>query len=525
LLLTPGAALAQSAPSTPDRPSEGDLFGNTPPPAPAPQPAQPEKPAAPATTDEGNLEGGITQAQATAKLKEAYDKLAIGGFLYLRGEYFGLAEGDPKNFRIQSPNLFDTFLDARPADQVRGFARFRITYDPTQVVGSTDSFGRAVGSNTQFFIDQLWMKFDISRTLFLTIGKQRIKWGTGHIWNPTDFLNLAKLDPLAVYDLRLGVYLLKLAIPVESLGWNFYAIANADASVSPATLGGALRGEFLIGPVETALTADIRQEPRFGEAANASLVTTTAGKDPYKRPPPTIRLGVDASTAAGPFDVYFELALLHNLAQPFYDPNASARDFLLQHANDLPASCVNSGVNCVAGLRLPKNHDWYPQLVVGAELPILYSEQDSITIGAEYFYNSTGYPSEKIYPVLFLDGTFSPLYTGKHYLALYAVLPNPGDLQLMTFLVNAIANLSDRSGVLQFQYRVTVLQWVNIDAFAAAHFGSGEFRLAFNPLFTQDDFKFARDLGLTIPTAIATAVSRTVPAPDFELGVGAAMTF
>src|SRR5262249_33782353 len=153
--------------------------------------------------------------------------------------------------------------------------------------------------------------------------------------------------------------------------------------------------------------------------------------------------------------------------------------------------------------------------VLGAELPILYSEQDSVTIGVEYFYNSLGYSNEKIYPVLFLDGTFSPLYTGKHYMALYAVLPNPGDLQLTTFVLNAIANLSDRSGVLQFQYRVTVLKWVNIDAFVAGHFGSGELRLAFQPIFTPAELALANSAGVTVPAAL----TRTIPAPDFEVGL------
>ena len=60
------------------------------------------------------------------------------------------------------------------------------------------------------------------------MGLQRIKWGSGRFWNPTDFLNQQRKDPLDFFDKRLGVAMLKLHLPLEAQGWNIYGIVDFE---------------------------------------------------------------------------------------------------------------------------------------------------------------------------------------------------------------------------------------------------------------------------------------------------------
>ncbi len=96
-------------------------------------------------------------------------------------------------------------------------------------------------------LDQAWVKFDIERAAFVSLGKQHVKWGTGHIWNPTDALNPQHLDPLQPYDLRLGANLLTIQVPwAGTKQSNLCAIALLDNPQPASTTqqgGGAFRAE------------------------------------------------------------------------------------------------------------------------------------------------------------------------------------------------------------------------------------------------------------------------------------------
>ena len=66
-------------------------------------------------------------------------------------------------------------------------------------------------SGNRVLLDQAWLRFDLGRTLFITAGKQHVKWGTSRFWNPTDFLQ-RKRNPLEPFDVRTGVNMVKLPI-------------------------------------------------------------------------------------------------------------------------------------------------------------------------------------------------------------------------------------------------------------------------------------------------------------------------
>ena len=76
-------------------------------------------------------------------------------------------------------------------------------------------------------LDQLWINFDVAHRAFVTVGRQHVKWGVGKFWNPTDYLHPVRRDPLATFDARTGTTMLKLHVPWEKRGWNFYAVSPA----------------------------------------------------------------------------------------------------------------------------------------------------------------------------------------------------------------------------------------------------------------------------------------------------------
>lgn len=402
----------------------------------------------------------MTDADIEAQLADKQDPLAIGGLLFMQFQYAALDAGDPEDFALSAPTLLDLYVDGRPNDRVRAYVRGRLSTDPTIARDAVDFAGEPL-ERTTVALDQLWLKFDLWRRAYVTVGKQRIKWGTGRFWNPTDFLNSERLDPLdvAVFDQRLGVTLAKVHVPIESLGWNFYAVASMEEAASPKDVGAALRAEALVGLTEVALSSAFRRN------------------NPW-------RLGADISTGIWLFDLRVEAALLHDDERPYY-----RGDF------ELPATFPEE---------YSRADDWIGQIVAGLELGVQYNDEDTLYLGAEYFFNDAGYPDASLYPWLFVNQAFTPFYVGRHYAALYGVLAAPGNWDDTSFTAAGFGNLSDRSFIARLDVSQTVLTYLRWNVFLNTHLGErGEFRygldLAPNPLLPD---------GLSI-----------VP-PLFELGAG-----
>jgi hypothetical protein len=485
------AAILVIAPATgargQDRPSEDELFGSPP----ATQTPGPErKPASPApggadgphgeTEAElfGSKSGGNALPPPPGNLisRDREDWLRIGGQLQLRAQVSAYEETAPPDWPLVSPNLLDVYLDTRPNDRVRGFALGRLFYDPT--VGSAGQVGRGTISPTGFgaapttanpggVLDQLWINFDVHHRVFVTAGRQHVKWGVGRFWNPTDFLHPIRRDPLATFDARTGTTMVKVHVPWEKRGWNLYGVAMLEDLAGDTTqptnrlgrvgLGG--RAEVVLGTAELGLDA-IAQD----------------GHHP--------RYGLDLSAGLGDFDIYSEAALRwgpdgeHWVREgpPPAGPLASLQGWVPESEGRLT-----------------------PQVVVGATWAYKYSDEDSLTIGAEYFYNQLGYDDPSVYPFLLLGAptctstpcqpgdvvqqdpkAYQPFYVGKHYAAVNLTLPRPGSWNDSTLIFSVLGNLSDRSYVARLDASVLVLTYLTVETFVAGHFGQkgGEFRLA-----------------------------------------------
>ncbi len=474
-LLVAGTASAQTLG---DRPSEQDMFGGsaTPPPAPVttPPPAAPgasasppaTTPAPPAAAAEGtDRDKEVLGSSEEEKFLSGYvapeNPLQIGGQLYLRAQTTASGGQAPDRWSFSDPSLLDLYLDARPNPRVRGFILGRMSYDSslppnvsTPMAGFMSTGALAGGNPTGFstfsntrgpatLLDQMWIRFDIEQKVFITAGKQHVRWGTGHFWQPTDYLHQQKRNPLDVFDARPGTTMLKLNVPWEEKGWNFYGFAIAEDPNSPTPtlrqVAGALRAEVVLAGIEL-------------------------GADTYLRRDQKARFGFDASTGIYDFDVYADVAI------------RPGDDFV----HDFPGV----GISTFSG--------YQTQAVGGITYSRKYNDNDAWTAGIEYFYNHPGYTDASAYPALLQDAfavgntdAFPFFYLGRHYGAAYVSLPAPYSWNYTTFTLSTLGNLSDQSFITRLDYSVTFLTHLTFEAFAGLHYGhiGGEFRFRLPPEF------------------------------------------
>lgn len=423
---------------------ESEIFGA--PSEPGEKTEAPEDEARP--TDEATLDEDapasplqeISEAEtAGADVLAALDRaLDIGGRVYLAAQY-SLSDGDQPLFPpLTSPSLLDLYADARPDPRVRAFAEARLDYDFTASDEAAQppiesAFG-FVRPRQQLRLDQLWLKLDVGRVAYLTLGKQRIRWGSGRFWNPTDFLNQTVRDPLDVFDRRLGVNLVKVHFPLEDLASNLYLIGDLEDVNGPEEVGLAARAEAAFLTSEISTSASVRR----GEP---------------------LRFGADLSTGLWLFDLRAEVAATFNSSQPFFRGDVDLERGVLP-------------------VEVSRADEWIFQAVLGGEVAIPYSATDSAIVGLEYFYNDAGYEDPALYPLLFARGAFVPLYVGRHYAAAYLVLLQPGPLDDASIIVSALGNLSDQSFLTRLDFSTLFLTFMTLNLWVATHYGNvGELRL------------------------------------------------
>lgn len=401
--------------------------------------------------------------------ESAVDPLQIGGTLYMRYQADFKTDQAFEQAAFSAPSLLDVYLDARPSDRVRAFALGRLRYDPTIPTAGTPSlipgFPSVATANPSVALDQLWLRFDVARKVYFTIGRQKVKWGVGRLFNPSDFLNGVKRDPLAPFDLRLGINAIKVHFPIESLGWNFYGFGLLDNN-GPAntfgSLGGALRAEILVGPAEVSFSG-----------------AWVLGRRP--------RYAIDASTPLGPVDVYAEVAF------------RSGKDFTqFRERTDADLPLEQGGAFFPSyrfdGLQVP--------VTAGVSYSLNYTDSTTLVMGAEYFYNPTGANKAILHVPALLAGTFTPFYEGVHYVGVFVLAPGLPQLPWISMSLNNIINASDPSGIVRFDAYFRVMSFLSIETFVSVNYGLGEFRLG-------------GSIDLPPPTGTIT-----VPLPVASTGVG-----
>ena len=442
--------------------------------------------------------------------------MKIGGQVYWRVMSTGRQSQYPQNWSLSAPALVDVFMDARPNERVRAFALGRMSYDPTlppngtttsassTVSGSAQSndslssaFGQSSTRGPYAVLDQLWLRFDLLRTVFVTAGKQHVRWGTARFWAPTDYLHLQARNPLLPFDARTGTTMLKLHLPWESRGWNLYAYALPESATSTSTTGsiaGAARAEIVLGTFE-------------------------AGAGVFGRQNSKAKFAADFSAGIWDLDFYGEAALRNagDVDRVSYAPQTVEKLTALSTTN--PSSTL---LPAIVDKMFPqaRGSGWKPQVTGGVSYTRQYADKDTFTVGVEYFYNGLGYESAEVYPGLILPretalvnpATF--FYLGQHYLAVFATAPAPYSWDNTTFTLSALSNLSDKSGIARLDYSLTVLTHVRFEAYGAVHFGQ-----------KNGEFRFGMDGNSLIPagsdpTLKALASKFTFDPSLFDVGVG-----
>ena len=415
------------------------------------------------------LIGGPLTSDATMQslLGATSDRFAFGGKLYMRLDASQSADWEPLAPTLASPDALYLYVDGRPNDRLRAFVQAKLKHDFTVTDGATNAFGQTAATNV-IALDQLWLKFDIGRKVFITVGDQKVKWGSGRFWNPTDFLNQQVLDPLAAYDLRIGVPMLKVHVPVQALGANVYAIANLDQADALNKVGGALRAEWAAGSTEVALSGALRKDQ-------------------------PVRLGADISTAIGLFDLHVEGAVRHGDTKSFWKGDLDLSTFTF------PESYT-------------REDDWIPQVAAGAQVGFNYTSEDAAYIGAEYFYNGSGYKDPDLYAWLLFNGDFQSFYLGQQYASAYVFLPSPGRLDDQSFTGSFLTNLSDGSMITRLDWSTLVLTQMSLNAYAQYHFGE------------NGEFNYSLDIP-AVPGVAGLEDGLAIDAPSLDIGIGLTVTF
>jgi hypothetical protein len=508
--LVASSALAQG------RPDEDALFGAPPDagtPAPATAAQTPLIPGAPADRSTAAGEQQILTASpaqdafASGLVKE--DALKIGGQFYIRA-LTTISEHQPvgkSSFNV--PTLVDVYLDARPTDRLRAFVLGRMAYDPllssTAVVTGvpTTVTGLQEVSNPAVYLDQAWLAFDIAHSVFVTAGRQHVKWGTGQYFNPDDFLASQPRNPLAVFDARLGVSMLRVQIPWEKTGLNFTGVAVFEATQNISTTGTTISGSG--NSVDLVTSASTSSNGLLEDVGGAGQVEYdfkggAVGVNALAQRNRAWRVGSYFTAGVGDFDIYGEAVLKQCLDLPNETANTTCGP---SNSTGIITAGSYSGYSFGA-VQQPGSPIF--QAVAGITYAINFEGNKAITLGAEYFYNRASFTASQ-YPNLIFQGAFQPFYLGRNYLAVSATLTDT--TAKSTWVLTNIGNLTDVSFITRVDFLVTVLNYLQVESFVAVDYGhlGGEFRLGFNIP------------GVPV-VGVPTSVHIVVNAPIVQLGLG-----
>jgi hypothetical protein len=286
--LMAGFGLAQN------RPSEADMFGgDSSTPTPAVQTAPSGSTQIPASRDSEEM-----TSKSHALLTSAEENTQIGGTLSTEADYY-IQKGTPLDQDLVSnPNILFLYLDSKLENDNRVFARIRTFYDPTGLSSGTPTassytnpygLGNGTSDNLSTQLQELRISANIDHEIFLTIGRQKVKYGAAKFFNPTDFLNSQLYDFFLPSDERTGVDMVKAQVPIGTASLTAAGLTGDPTNGNSA--GGYFRGELGYDSFANILES--------GEISlSGYLPKGQAGRG-----------GFDISQGVGDLDAYFEGAI------------------------------------------------------------------------------------------------------------------------------------------------------------------------------------------------------------------------
>ncbi|MBV1880860.1 MAG: hypothetical protein KUG82_04465 [Pseudomonadales bacterium] len=373
------------------------------------------------------------------KLNDADNRLDIGGQYYhssflLYSEHSSIGES-----RISHTGVVDIYFDAQLEDDVRFFYQQKVVHSFDAGESPILLFLSQFSGDSP--VDQLWLKFKVKNKYFVTLGKQPTKWGSGLVWQPTDFLNAQKFNPLELIDQRLGVSLLKVEYPISNRGINLYSVLQVNDANQVQDLGWLWRAEFLTEVGEYAISLAAKNND-------------------------ALKVGFDLSRGLGPVDLRFDMAVIHDDHQPFYEGEFNFADGLLQTPTVVD-----------------RRDEWMPQVSTGFLYSRSFKEDYHYILTVEYLYNDLGYDNSELLSWSIINslipngGSFSPLYYSQEYVTIGSMITGFGADNDVSVNVLVIGNLSDGSGVVQGVYSAQPFRDLGV-SFSVGWFfgGDGTFR-------------------------------------------------
>ena len=117
------------------------------------------------------------------------------------------------------------YADLRASELVRLYAGGSFDYDPNAYL-STKTY-----ATPTFSLDELFVDTALENKVFFRLGKQRISWGVGYWYKPSDVLSLSAIDPDNPTAAREGPFAFKVDMPMKLNHAMLYVVppVNGDA--------------------------------------------------------------------------------------------------------------------------------------------------------------------------------------------------------------------------------------------------------------------------------------------------------
>ncbi len=179
----------------------------------------------------------------------------IGGdfFFDLSADWKGLDPDDLSGSDISDSLSLDLgatlFIDARPDEDTRVFAKAEITSPFYTTTGPDGRKFEDIVTITELFTDFNW-----DNQVFFRAGKQTVNWGVGYFFSPADLLSLSRIDPEAPDAELDGPIALKINYPSLLNNYYLYTVVPEEVeSYSDLTIAPMV--ELVFGNSEISLGA------------------------------------------------------------------------------------------------------------------------------------------------------------------------------------------------------------------------------------------------------------------------------
>lgn len=354
---------------------------------------------------------------------------------------------------VSNKNVLDLegYFNAR-IGLVKAYLDYEIEYIPKYYHIENDEW---IADSTSYTINEMFLDISFNYNAFFRIGKQKIKWGTGYRWSPTDFINTERKDPLnPEEDERTGLNGLKMIIPIST--FNIITFIGVDSLDSILYSSIVLRLEYAYDFFEISSTAYYEKDKRPMFGADFTFGQYFLG---------------------GLWDFWSEVSFSMGSNRLFVDFDESIA-FPENKYYTYYADKDKAFFKTVVGFSYSKSDT--PEWLA-----------DSITFSLEYYYNGDGYANADLYPyailIAFMENVsvFEPFEMGMHYIGATLMFSELFSLDDTNFTTNYIINLSDLSSILTVSVKYLGIDDLSIEFYVNAAFGEEGTEFYFYSYYTR----------------------------------------